>query len=179
MVDPGSAERPKMIDGNKLRKENWTLGSYQFKFESINKTAYDETDNQPDSRPQKAELNEIKQRIKAVNATYKTGAQDPATIASYFQTNSSSQHRQFDNIETMDQKELEERKKKLSDSSFNLGHSPLSIKTMNEKHHYPMGSIDLQSMDDRKRVARRNYMTNFINPNTGSFEKQGQFASFN
>ena len=49
---------------------------------------------------------------------------------------------------------------------------------MNEKHHYRMGSTDLLSIHDRQNRARRNYMTNFINPETGSFERQGQFATF-
>ena len=38
--DPVGAERPKMMDKNKLGRENWTLGASPMFYETINQTNF-------------------------------------------------------------------------------------------------------------------------------------------
>lgn len=75
----------KQIDGNFLRKENWTLGKHSGPFESVNTTNFKDkgSAHKPES---KEEIAQIKTRVGGDHVDYKTGPQDGGTLRSYFQS---------------------------------------------------------------------------------------------
>ena len=70
----GFVEKPPQIDGNKLRKENWTLGGNSFKYESVNQTSFVSPRKGEDAETLKEQIKGIKDRVKGVNVSYKAGS---------------------------------------------------------------------------------------------------------
>ena len=178
MNQAGSVEKPPHIDGNKLRKENWTLGGNSFKYESVNQTAFISPRQTNDSEARKEELKGIKDRVRGVNVTYKAGSQDEMTLKSYFQTNSQINHRPFTGAGPVDASQAEEARKKLSASNFHVGDSPVKYQSHTQKTHPALVGVENLSIFDRKKIALRNNITNFIDTETRAFEKQSQSARY-
>jgi hypothetical protein len=80
-------------------------------------------------------------------------------------------HHHFGKAETVDPRLAEEARKKLSDSNFNMGQSELKYKTMANSQFKPFIRVNNSTINDRKKNAIRNSITNFLDQKTGLFEK--------
>ena len=110
----------------------------------------------------KSQIDEIKERVRGVNVSYKTGSQDEATIKGYFRASSQLSHHPFDSVEPIDPTKAAEARKKLSDSNFNMGSSPVRYRAMSTLDNPDVGVIVNTATLDRKRMAYRNSITNFV-----------------
>lgn len=149
------------IDGNKLRKENWRLGKDSFKYESINKSAFKGSNHNDENGLSKQVLDEIKERVRGVHVSYKSGPQDAMTIQSYFQTNNDSSFKSIKRFETIDKNKTQEFRDRLSQSNFHMGKSPMHYSTTNHDNHLAMAATDTFNVINRRRIATKNNLTNY------------------
>ena len=99
------------------------------------------------------------------------GAQDVNTLQAYFKTNSQLVHKHFTEAKPIDASQAEAQRKKLSQANFNMGKSPMQYTTTTDSSHPALQSEQLNNIVDRQRAANFNHMTNFINKETGGYEK--------
>ncbi len=70
-------------------------------------------------------------------------------------------------------------KLKLSQSNFHMGQSPMRYKTTTvENSNGKVGLENLNSIFERKKAAHTNHITNFIDQETGGYEKSPVKNSF-
>lgn len=98
--DPVGAERPKMMDKNKLGRENWTLGASPMFYETINQTNFGKRGNNLDRKAQQAAIYALKSKVSG--SSIKNEVKSMEQLGAVWQTNSQYVHKPLSDAEVID-----------------------------------------------------------------------------
>ena len=98
--DPTGAEKPKIIDKNKLGRENWTLGASPMFYETINQSNFNKGANQVDRKAQQAAIYALKSKV--AGSSIKNEVKSAEMLGAVWQTNSQYVHKPLSDAEGID-----------------------------------------------------------------------------
>lgn len=129
--DPVGAERPKMIDKNKLGRENWTLGASPMFYETVNQTNFGKRGNQSlDRKAQQAAIYALKSKVGG--SSIKNEVKSQEELGAVWQTNSQYVHKPLVDAAPIDSQARNEQRKKLTQSNFGMGKANVGYFTTNK-----------------------------------------------
>lgn len=102
------------------------------------------------------------------------GSQELSTLAANFRTNAQIVHTSFPikGVSSEQAQTAAAAKAKLSQSNFYMGQSPMRYNTTTKENSNGKVGIDsFNSIFERKKAAHTNHITNFIDQETGGYEK--------
>lgn len=92
LSNPAGAERPAIIDKNKLGRENWTLGASPMRYETINQTNYGKAGGQSlDRKAAQEAIHALKSKVGGSSIRHDSGS--PERLGAVWQTNSQFVHK--------------------------------------------------------------------------------------
>ena len=92
LSNPAGADRPAIIDKNKLGRENWTLGASPMFYETINQTNYGKTGGQSlDRKAAQEAIHALKSKVGG--SSIKHDSASPDQLGPVWQTNSQLVHK--------------------------------------------------------------------------------------
>ena len=167
--DPSGADPPAIIDKNKLRCENWTLGASPMFYETINQTNFGKTGGAgPDRKAQKDAIYALKAKV--AGSSIKNEPPNDDSLGPVWQTNSQTVHKPLADAGHIDQSARNEQRKKLTQTNFGLGLARNAYYTTNKLQYAPKTGHYF-SQTQRMEKANINSKTNFIaDTGDGAFE---------
>ena len=102
LSNPAGADPPAIIDKNKLRCENWTLGASPMFYETINQTNFGKTGGAgPDRKAQKDAIYALKAKV--AGSSIKNEPPNDDSLGPVWQTNSQPVHKPLADVGLIDQ----------------------------------------------------------------------------